>query len=36
MRTPVKVRVKIPKTDHVNFNATNYGFVQSPHSTDAS
>lgn len=33
---PVKVRVKIPKTDHVNFNATNYGFVQSPHSTDAS
>lgn len=32
---PVKVRVKIPKTDHVNFNGTNYGFVQSPHSTDA-
>ena len=32
---PVRYGSRSP-TDHVNFNATNYGFVQSPHSTDAS
>ena len=32
---PVKVRVQDPQDRCVNFNGTGYGFVRSPHGTDA-